>query len=89
MHWDYELLSIAGVNTDLGMQELLEIEKKIELDSTNLESQEESQLYIDKMKHCVYWIIQLGNISGTVSIFGTKSQQNDTVVWWKNKQAKD
>ena len=30
------ILLVAGVNTDLGMQELLEIETKNELDSNNL-----------------------------------------------------
>ena len=46
------ILPIAGVNTDLGMQELLEIETKNELDLNNLGPKDESQLYIDKIKHC-------------------------------------
>ena len=48
----YELLLVAGVNTDLGMQELLEIERKNELDLNDLGPKDESQLYIDKIKYC-------------------------------------
>jgi len=45
-------LLVAGVNTDLGMQELLEMEEKNELDLNDLGPKDESQLYIDKIKHC-------------------------------------
>ena len=40
------------MNTDLGMQELLEIERKNELDLNDLGPKDDSQLYIDKIKHC-------------------------------------
>ena len=48
----YELLLVAGVNTDLRMQEFLEIEKKNDLGLNDLGPKDESQLYIDKIKHC-------------------------------------
>ena len=40
------------MNTDLGMQELLEIERKNELDLNDLGPKDDSQLYINKIKHC-------------------------------------
>ena len=49
---NHHCLLVAGVNTDLGMQELLEMEEKNELDLNDLGPKDESQLYIDKIKHC-------------------------------------
>lgn len=74
------------------MQELLEMEEKTELDLNDLGPKDESQLYIDKIKHCdrkTQFYTGLPNWATFLALFQFLEPKNDIVVWRENKQAKD
>ena len=80
------------MNTDLGMQELLEIERKNELDLNDLGLKDDSQLYIDKIKYCdrkTRFYTGLPNWATFLALFQFfEPKANRMTLWCRGKTSK-